>query len=117
MEVLLLFSFLPNLKVFSLGKVLKDFPFFRGFLNSLYLIKKRANKNYTLKRLFAKTKKYKRRIHFVCLFIQSDFTQEDINNFLNNPACEKYPAPIYLNVKRRGRVIFYNFVPSLDQNA
>lgn len=117
LEVLLLFSFLPNLKIFSLGKVLKDFPFFRGFLNSLYLIKKRANKNYSLKRLFAKTKKYKRRIHFVCLFIQSGFAAEDITNFLKDPSNEKYPAPIFLNIKRRGRVIFYNFVASVHQNA
>lgn len=110
LEVLLLFSFLPNLKIFNLGKVLKDFPFFRGFLNSLYLIKRRDSKNYSLKRLFAKTKKYKRRIHFVCLFIKSGFTKEDITNFLKNPENEAYPEPIYLKVKRRGRIIFYDFI-------
>ncbi len=112
LEVLLLFSFLPNLKVFSLGKVLKDFPFFRGFLNSLYLIKKRANKPYSLKRLFAKTKKYKRRIHFVCLFIKSGFTADDINNFLQSSNGKSYPEAIFLKVKRRGRVINYDFTKS-----
>jgi acyl-[acyl-carrier-protein]-phospholipid O-acyltransferase / long-chain-fatty-acid--[acyl-carrier-protein] ligase len=117
LEVLLLFSFLPNLKVFSLGKVLKDFPFFRGFLNSLYLIKKRENKNYSLKRLFAKTKKYKRRIHFVCLFIKSGFTVDDINNFLQSAQEENYPSLIYLKVKRRGRVINYDFEKNPTQNA
>lgn len=117
LEVLLLFSFLPNLKVFSLGKVLKDFPFFRGFLNSLYLIKRRDSKDYSLKRLFAKTKKYKRRIHFVCLFIKSGFTNEDITNFLQKSENENYPPPIFLKVKRRGRVISYDFIKSIDQKA
>lgn len=116
LEVLLLFSFLPNLKIFSLGKVLMNFPYFRGFLNSLYLIKRRPSKKYSLKRLFAKTKKYKRRINFVCLFLDSDFNKNDISNFLKSSYGEPYPGAIFLQTKRIGKVINYNFLTK-DQKA
>ena len=110
LEVFLLFSFLPNLKVFSLGKVMRTFPYFRGFLNSLYLIKRRRNKIYSLKRLFAKTKKYKRRINFVCLFLGSKFPKKDLKIFLKSSYAKTYPDPIFLRVKREGKIIHYNFI-------
>ncbi|MFA6119631.1 MAG: MFS transporter [Parachlamydiales bacterium] len=109
LEVLLLFAILPNLKIFSFGKVLKDFPFFRGFLNSLYLIKRRSNKRYSLTRLFAKTKKYKRRINYVCLFLDSTFNKEEILNFIKSQHPGTYPEPIFLNIVRKDKVINYNF--------
>jgi len=117
LELFLLFSFLPNLKIFTLGKVMKNFPYFRGFLNSLYLIKRRTSKKYSLKRLFSKTKKYKRRINFVCLSIDAGFREKDITNFLKSSYGSHYPDAMFLKVKRRGRVINYNFVKELDQKA
>ncbi|NGX35127.1 MAG: Lysophospholipid transporter LplT [Candidatus Anoxychlamydiales bacterium] len=110
LEVFLLFSFLPNLKVFSLGKVMRNFPYFRGFLNSLYLIKRRRNKRYSLKRLFAKTKKYKRRINFVCLFLGKKFPKKDLKVFLKSSYAKNYPEPIFLKIKREDRLIHYNFI-------
>jgi acyl-[acyl-carrier-protein]-phospholipid O-acyltransferase/long-chain-fatty-acid--[acyl-carrier-protein] ligase len=109
LEVFLLFSFLPNLKIFSLGKVMRNFPYFRGFLNSLYLIKRRRNKRYSLKRLFAKTKKYKRRINFVCLFLGSKFPKKDLKVFLKSSYAKMYPEPIFLKIKREGKIVHYNF--------
>ncbi|NGX62841.1 MAG: Lysophospholipid transporter LplT [Candidatus Anoxychlamydiales bacterium] len=116
LEVFLLFSFLPNLKVFSLGKVLRNFPFFRGFLNSIYLIKRRPSKKYSLKRLFIKTKKYKRRINFVCLFLGSRFPKKDVYKFLKSAYAKNYPEPLFLKIKKEGRTIHYNFVKG-DQKA
>ena len=122
LEVFLMFSFLPNLKIFSLGKVMRTFPYFRGFLNSLYLIKSRRNKNYSLKRLFAKTKKYKRRINFVCLFLGSKFPKKDLKVFLKSSYAQTYPDPIFLRIKKEGKIIHYNFIKpnqrkDLDQKA
>lgn len=117
LEVFLLFSFLPNLKVFSLGKVLRTFPFFRGFLNSLYLVKKRPSKKYSLKRLFAKTKKYKRRINFVCLFLGKKFPRKDLKIFLKSQYAKTYPEPIFLLVKREGKLIHFNFIKNLKTNS
>ncbi len=110
LEVLLMFSFLPHLKIFSLGKVMRNFPYFRGFLNSLYLIKRRKNQNYSLKRLFIKTKKYKRRINFVCLFLGSKFPKKTLKMFLKSPYAQTYPDPIFLKIKKEGKTIHYNFI-------
>ena len=115
LDVFLMFSFLPNLKVFSLGRVLRDFPFFRGFLNSLYLIKKRKNKRTSLKRLYLKAKKHKRRINFVCLFIDKSFTPDDISAFLKSSQGNIYPEAVYLHTKRKGRHITFEFSKEEDQ--
>ncbi|MBN2479847.1 MAG: MFS transporter [Parachlamydiales bacterium] len=109
LDVFLMFSFLPNLKVFTLGKVLKEFPYFRGFLNSLYLIKRRKNKNSSLKRIYAKAKKHKRRINFVCLFLDKSFNEDDIKKFLKGPYGILYPEVTFLKVQRRNRLIEFNF--------
>ncbi len=114
LEALLMFSFLPNLKIFTLGKVLRDFPFFRGLLNSLYLIKKRKSKKVSLHRLYTKTKKYKRRINFVCLLLDNSFTETDIKAFLKSSYGHSYPDAVYLKVKKRNKVVTYTFANTLD---
>jgi len=109
LSIFLMFAFLPNLKIFTLGKVLKNFPYFRGFLNSLYLIKKRPNKSYCLKRLFAKTKKYKRRINYVCLSLDKRFQEKDVKNFLKTPYGTIFPPVTFLNITKKGKTISYEF--------
>ena len=106
---ILMFSFLPNLKIFTLGNVLRDFPYFRGFLNSLYLIKRRKSKKASLIRLFAKAHKYKRRINFVCLLLDKNFNEFDIVNFIKNQNSSKYPDITFLDVKKRNNIITYSF--------
>jgi acyl-[acyl-carrier-protein]-phospholipid O-acyltransferase/long-chain-fatty-acid--[acyl-carrier-protein] ligase len=106
---ILMFSFLPNLKIFTAGRVLRDFPYFRGFLNSLYLIKKRKKNKVTLIRLFAKAHKYKRRINFVCLLLDKDFTKKDIFNFSKSSHGEKYPDITFLDISKRNNIVTYSF--------
>ena len=114
LEVFLMFSFLPNLKVFTLGKVFRNFPFFRGFLNSLYLIKRRKSKRISLLRLYAKAHKHKRRINFVCLFIDNSFTEKDISTFLKSSHGHIYPEPVYLETQRHNKNITFRFTKTLD---
>jgi hypothetical protein len=63
----------------------------------------------TLIRLFAKAHKYKRRINFVCLLLDKDFTKKDIFNFSKSSHGEKYPDITFLDISKRNNIVTYSF--------
>jgi len=71
-EVLLLYAFLPDLKIFVMGKFFKNFPFFNGFINTIILLEKGDNSNIV--------KELKKRDSYACIFSKSKINTEEFKS-------------------------------------
>jgi hypothetical protein len=76
----------------------------------LYLSKPRKTALGSLKKLFAKVFKTKRRIHFACILLEKDFNQKVIKNFLSTTDYGKiYPNVFIINAQKKAKNITFNF--------
>jgi acyl-[acyl-carrier-protein]-phospholipid O-acyltransferase/long-chain-fatty-acid--[acyl-carrier-protein] ligase len=74
-RVLLLYAFLPDLKIFVIGKFLRNFPFFNGFINTIILVMKNKKNKFS-----EKIRDLKKRDAYACVFSKHKINVDELKN-------------------------------------
>ncbi|MBI5345971.1 MAG: MFS transporter [Chlamydiae bacterium] len=110
-DLVLLYAFFPHLKILTIGKKFKTFPFVNNLFNSIYLIEQKKEKESSLKNLYIKLIKVKRRINYCCLYLEKDFDKEVIQKTLSiepfKPLCENLYW-IYIEKKKKNYRFYFS---------
>lgn len=77
-DALLLFSYLPRLKILVPDHYMRHFPWFNGLLECIRIIPPEPNMRSTLKTLFGQAKRFQGQNNSVCLFFHKKENSEEI---------------------------------------
>lgn len=97
LQILMLYSLMPDIRVLVSDKYFRTFPWINGFLNTFDIVKPDTNPEKTLHRLFQRAKELQQKEQMVCLILRKPYPKEMI-------------VEAYKNVfgKFRSRVLFAN---------
>ena len=77
-DAILLFAYLPRLKILLPDPFFRRFPWFNGFVDSFRIIPPEPDKEETLKKLFTQAKNFQTKNNSVCLFFHKRTDSEPI---------------------------------------
>jgi acyl-[acyl-carrier-protein]-phospholipid O-acyltransferase/long-chain-fatty-acid--[acyl-carrier-protein] ligase len=76
LDAILLYAFYPHLKIITPATLLKNFPFFNGFVDSIHLVPSNTADPKTEEKLFAYIDKDQAKGYEVCLFLHEKYSDE-----------------------------------------
>lgn len=82
LDILILFSFLPNLRILRPSKYLRQFPYFNFLFNNIHRTPVKSDPDKTLSEAFKKAKKRTKADH-LCLYISPGYTKKQIISHYN----------------------------------
>jgi len=103
LQILMLYSLMPETRVLVSDKYFRTFPWINGFLNTFYIVTPDRNPEKTLHVLFKKAKELQDKEKMVCIILRKHYPKEMIENTYKHIFGKFTSRVLFANLKKEPR--------------